>query len=122
VILVQRTDLNAEEEVLVLLHYAGEEGFSRTKIGKAAQVPPPSVTRALQSFESPGTRQIVKLGSGNYRLTDLGAKRIREQLADKLLISLSQREARTHHVSFSRVTGACKKPRRVIGRMVDNRA
>ena len=87
VILVQRTDLNAEEEVLVLLHYAGEEGFSRTKIGKAAQVPPPSVTRALQSLESPGTRQIVKLGSGNYRLTDLGAKRIREQLADKLLIS-----------------------------------
>jgi hypothetical protein len=87
VILVQRTDLNAEEEVLVLLHYAGEEGFSRTTIGKAAQLPPPSVTRALQSLVSPGTRQIVKLGSGNYRLTDLGAKRIREQLADKLLIS-----------------------------------
>src|SRR5271156_143108 len=38
VIMVQRTDLSAEEEVLVLLHYAGEEGFSRTAIGKAAQV------------------------------------------------------------------------------------
>ena len=87
VILVQRTDLKPEEEVLVLLHYAGEEGFSRNAIGKAAQISPPSVTRALQSLELPSMRQVVKLPSGNYRLTDLGSKRIRDQLADKLLIS-----------------------------------
>lgn len=87
VLLVQRTDLTPEEEVLVLLHYAGEEGFSRSAIGKAAQVSAPAVTRALQALTSPKMRQAVQLGSGNYRLTDLGARRIREHLADKLLIS-----------------------------------
>jgi hypothetical protein len=87
VIVVQRTDLAPEEEVLVLLHYAGEEGFSRLAIGKAAQISPASVTRALQALTSPKMRQVVQIGSGNYRLTDLGAKRIREQLAEKLLIS-----------------------------------
>jgi hypothetical protein len=86
VLLVQRTDLTPEEEVLVLLHYAGEEGFSRTTIGKVAQVPAPAVTRALQALISPKMRQAVKIGNGNYRLTDLGAKRIREQLAEKLLV------------------------------------
>ncbi|MEL6402438.1 MAG: hypothetical protein AAFR26_25675, partial [Cyanobacteria bacterium J06626_4] len=34
VLLVQRTDLTAEEEILVLLHYAGENGFNRREIGK----------------------------------------------------------------------------------------
>jgi len=28
VIMVQRTDLSPEEEILVLLHYAGEQGFT----------------------------------------------------------------------------------------------
>lgn len=87
VILVQRTDLKAEEEVLILLHYAGEEGFSRSALGKAAQVSAPDVTRAIQALTSPKMRQAVQLKNGNYRLTDLGAKRIREQLAEKLLIS-----------------------------------
>ena len=87
IILVQRTDLTPEEELLILLHYAGEEGFSRHAIGKAAQVSPPSVTRTLQSLTSPKMRQAVQLANGNYRLTDLGSKRIREQLAEKLLIS-----------------------------------
>lgn len=32
VIMVQRTDLTPEEEILVLLHYAGEQGFTRTEI------------------------------------------------------------------------------------------
>lgn len=85
VILVQRTDLNAEEEILVLLHYAGEEGFSRRVIGQAAQISPPSATRALQSLQSPAKRQIVQLGNEKYRLTDLGVRRIREQLAHKLV-------------------------------------
>ena len=33
--LVQRVDCSAEEEVLILLHHAGEEGMSRTDIGRA---------------------------------------------------------------------------------------
>ena len=47
-ILVQRTDLSVDEEILLLLHYAGEQGFSRTMIGRAARWSPAAVTRALQ--------------------------------------------------------------------------
>jgi hypothetical protein len=87
VILVQRTDLSAEEEILVLLHYAGEKGFTRTELGKIAMCSQPSVTRALQLLESPGMRQVVAVADGRHRLTDLGAKRIRETLAAKLLLA-----------------------------------
>ena len=86
VIMVQRTDLSAEEEVLVLLHYAGEQGFSRTDVGKYAMVSPASVTNALQTLTAPDVRQVIKLPSGKFRLTDLGSKRIREKLPDKLLL------------------------------------
>jgi hypothetical protein len=86
VVIVQRTDLSAEEEVLVLLHFAGESGFSRTELGRYALCSAPSITRALQALEAPDKRQIVQLTNGKYRLTDLGARRVREQLADKLLV------------------------------------
>jgi hypothetical protein len=86
VLLVQRTDLSPEEEVLVLLHYAGETGFSRTEIGKSARCSAASVTRALQKLTAPEARQVVQVGSGKYCLTDLGSKRIREQLSTKLLV------------------------------------
>jgi len=85
-LLVQRTDLTPEEELLVLLHFAGETGFSRTELGRHSKCSPSSVTRCLQKLEAPDYRQIILLGSGCYRLTDLGSKRIREQLADKLLM------------------------------------
>ncbi len=87
VIMVQRTDLTAEEEVLVLLHYAGEQGFTRTEVGKYAMVSPASVTTALQKLTSPDVRQVIQLASGKYRLNDLGSKRIREKLPDKLLLA-----------------------------------
>jgi hypothetical protein len=83
---LQRTDLTAEEEILVLLHYAGEGGFSRSEIGRAAKFSPSAVTGALQKLVAPKVREIVLLGSGKYRLPDLGSKRIRDQLADKLLV------------------------------------
>jgi hypothetical protein len=86
IVLVQRTDLTPEEEVLVLLHYAGDEGFSRTILGQYARCSAASVTRSVQKLESPDVRQIVRLSSGNYRLTDLGAKRIRDEMAEKLLL------------------------------------
>lgn len=86
VIMVQRTDLTAEEELLVLLHYAGEQGFTRAELGKYAMASAPSVTVALQKLANPATREVVQLPSKKYRLTDLGSKRIREKLPDKLLL------------------------------------
>jgi len=87
VIMVQRTDLSAEQELLVLLHYAGEQGFSRTELGKYAMMSKASVTTALQKLISPDIREVVQLLSGKYRLTDLGSKRIREKMPDKLLLT-----------------------------------
>ncbi|HVJ08916.1 MAG TPA: hypothetical protein VM554_11065 [Acidisarcina sp.] len=85
-IIVQRTDLAAEEEILVMLHYAGESGFSRRELGKYVKHPASTITRAIDKLESSAIREIVQLPStGNYRMTDLGSKRIREKLADKLL-------------------------------------
>jgi hypothetical protein len=86
VLMVQRTDLTAEEEILILLHYAGEKGFSRKELGLYARFSPASVTRTLQILTSSHTRQAVEVFPGHYRLTDLGSKRIREELAGKLLI------------------------------------
>src|SRR6185312_9298963 len=69
-ILVQRVDLKPEEEVIVLLHYAGERGFSRNELGRFARCSATSVTRAVQALVSPSLRQAVQLSNGNYRLTD----------------------------------------------------
>ena len=44
------------------------------------------MTKALQRLEAPDCRQIVHLPSGAYRLTDLGSKRIREELANLPLL------------------------------------
>jgi hypothetical protein len=46
----------------------------------------PRITEALQSLLAPTSRQVVQLGDGNFRLTDLGSRRIRENLADKLTL------------------------------------
>ena len=86
VILVQRTDLSPADEVLILLHFGGEQGFNRTALGKYVQAAAPRVTEALASLSSPQIRRIVKLANGNYRLTDLGSKYIRENLSEKLLL------------------------------------
>lgn len=85
-IIVQRTDLNTDEEILLLLHYAGEDGFSRNQIGKYAMRAASSVTTSLKKLSSPSVRQILKMSNGNYRLTDIGSKRIREELSAKLLL------------------------------------
>jgi hypothetical protein len=82
---VQRTDLSAEEEILVLLHFAGETGLTRRELGLHAQFSPPSITTSLQRLTSMQFRQVIELSSGRFRLTDLGHKRIRDNLASKLL-------------------------------------
>lgn len=86
IILVQRTDLTAEEELLVLLHFAGEQGFTRVELGRFAMRPPSSISNAIKKLLASDVRQIVLLASDRYRLTDLGSRRIREQLASKLLL------------------------------------
>jgi hypothetical protein len=86
IVIVQRTDLTAEEEILVLLHYAGETGFSRSELGRYVMCAPATITAALQKLTSTDVRQVVLLHSGKFRLTDLGSRRIREHLADKLLL------------------------------------
>jgi hypothetical protein len=86
-ILIQRTDLSTEEEILVLLHYAGEQGFSRKEIGKHVSKAPPSITKALQKLVSAACREVIQLTSGQFRLTDLGSRKIRVELSEKLLVS-----------------------------------
>lgn len=85
IVLVQRTDLTSEQEVLLLLHFAGEAGFSRSELGRFTMRAQPSVTNALKRLLAADCRQIVRLSGGNYRLTDLGSRYIREHLPDKLL-------------------------------------
>jgi hypothetical protein len=86
VILVQRTDLRPEDEILILLHYAGEQGFSRRDLGIHAKCSAASVTRAINALTAASRRQVVKLRTGNFILSDLGHKRIREELAGELLL------------------------------------
>jgi hypothetical protein len=85
-LLVQRTDLSPEEEILVLLHYSGETGFNRKALGQHAQCAAPRITEALQKLTAPDVRQIILVPNGNYTLTGLGHKRIREELSEKLLL------------------------------------
>lgn len=86
VLLVQRTDLRAEDEVVLLLHYAGEQGFTRKELGQHSKCSPAAVTRAVQSLTASNRREVVDVGDGRYVITDLGQKRIRENLACKLLL------------------------------------
>jgi hypothetical protein len=86
VILVQRTDLTAEEEILVLLHFAGEQGFSRIELGRFAKRSPSSISNAIKKLLGSDVRQIVLVSYDRYRLTGLGSRRVREDLANKLLL------------------------------------
>lgn len=85
-IMVQRTDCSTVEEILILLHYAGNNGFNRTDIGKYVQKAQSSITNSLQKLSSNSHRKIIKLNNGNYRLTDIGNRFVLASLADKLKI------------------------------------
>ncbi|MEJ2905157.1 hypothetical protein WAE58_22115 [Pedobacter panaciterrae] len=88
IVVVQRTDLKSDEEILILLHYAGENGFSRKELGIHSMSSSSSVTVNLQRLCAPNKRQVIQLKNGKYRLTDLASRRIRIELADKLLLSI----------------------------------
>jgi hypothetical protein len=81
-IIVQRPDCTAEEEVLLLLHDSGEEGLNRGSLGRAVKKTAGRVTQAVQELQQ--RREIIRMGSGFYRLTDLGARRVIQELGEKL--------------------------------------
>lgn len=85
-LIVQRTDLSADEEILILLHFAGEAGMSRTELGKAVYHDPSTVTRSISRLGGQSVRQIVQINDKTWRLTDLGMRRIRMELAEKLVL------------------------------------
>lgn len=86
VLLVQRTDLHPEEEILVLLHYAGEQGFNRRELGQYAMCSAPAITKAIDALTSSKSREVIQVNDGRFVITDLGQKRLRENLVEKLLL------------------------------------
>lgn len=85
--LVLRTDCTVEEEILLLLHNAGQAGLSRTLIGRAIPKSPGAVTKGLKHLAASSIRQIVKQQSGDYILTPNGTKRILDELSAKLSLA-----------------------------------
>lgn len=83
-LLVQRTDCTTDEEILILLYHAGEAGLSRTQLGTYVGKDASGITRSLKSLTSPKKREVIKLNNGNYRLTDLGIKRVITHLGEKM--------------------------------------
>jgi len=85
-LLVQRTDLSIDDEMLVLLHHAGSTGLSRTQLGQYIPKDAPTISRAIKRISSPNARNITRLSDGNYVLTGLGARKVLLELADKLRV------------------------------------
>jgi len=85
-LMVQRVDCSVEEEIMILLHHAGEKGLSRRELGRYVHYPAPRITEALSELSSSRSRKILKLTSGNYRLTDRGIQSVLTDLADKLVL------------------------------------
>ena len=56
-----------DEEVLVLLHYAGEVGFTRKELGQYCLKSRPTVAAALQILTAPDCREVLQLTGGSYR-------------------------------------------------------
>lgn len=84
--IVQRGDCSTQEEIILILHYAGEDGLNRTDIGRSVLKSPASVSGALTILASAQRREIIKLKNGNYRLTDIGVKRVYSELAEKMVL------------------------------------
>jgi len=80
---IQRTDCTTEEEILILLYHAGENGFERKTINSSVMKSSSSISTSIKNLSSASKREIIKLNNNYYRLTDLGIKRVMESLADK---------------------------------------
>ena len=86
-VIVQRTDLKEDEEILLLLHFAGIEGYSRSHLLSIVHFSSQKLTSVLSKMTSHNARLIIAKQNGNYTLTDIGNKYIRENLSDKLIIA-----------------------------------
>lgn len=84
--IVQRVGLTAEQELLIHLHGAGTEGISRNALGKFMFSAASTISNALAKLVAADCRQVIQNESGNYQLTDLGSKRVREDLSDFLSV------------------------------------
>lgn len=83
---VMRTDCTVEEEIIILLHNAGETGMGRKELGKAIPKAASTLTNGLARLASAERREVVIKDNGKYILTPLGAKRVREELSEKLAL------------------------------------
>ncbi len=81
-LIVERKDCTAEEETLLLLHYAGEAGLLRKDLGRFVRKAASKVTEAIQALQE--KREVIALKGSRYRLTNLGARRVMKDLATKL--------------------------------------
>jgi hypothetical protein len=82
-LLVHRPDCTAEEEILLLLHIGGEGGLKRGELGRFVKKTSGRVTQAIQTLEE--KREIIRMRGGTYRLTEPGARRVVQELGDKMI-------------------------------------
>ena len=71
--------VSCELELLLLLTNSGSRGLTRTKLGKACQYSPSSITRHLKKMTS--SRLIYLSQAGNYHITGSGEKRTSDLLS-----------------------------------------
>lgn len=81
-IIVQRTDCTVDEEILLLLRDSGETGLTRKELGRFVRKTPGRVTEAIQTLQR--KREIIQTSERTHRLTDLGVRRIIQELAEKM--------------------------------------
>jgi hypothetical protein len=84
--IVLRTDCTVEEEILILLQNAGEQGINRNDIGKMIPKSAAAITQALKLLCSSSRREALRRENGTFILSPNGQKRIREELAEKLVL------------------------------------
>lgn len=82
--LVIRTDLTAEEEIIIHLHQSGSAGMTRSEIGDAIPKASSTISNSLSTLASASRREIVRTSDARYLITPAGSKRVHSELADKL--------------------------------------
>lgn len=79
--LLQSAGFTTEEEILILLQYAGDEGLDRRSLNEFVLKDASGISRALKSLSSGNKRQIVMV-EARWVITDLGLTRIEPKIAD----------------------------------------
>jgi hypothetical protein len=86
--LVLRTDCSVAEEIIILLHNAGASGMNREELGRSIPRRAPTISNALRRLGPTERREVVRKTAGQFILTPLGMKRVREELSAKLGLSV----------------------------------